>query len=64
MTDPKEDPQPGDRLRKGKRVRVVTQRDRGDVWYVIETSTSTPRTVHVCWITTWQDWAKDAEVQP
>lgn len=50
MRDPKIDPQPGDRLRKGKRVRLVVRSDGFSVRYVWEGSSSIPRTERVCWI--------------
>lgn len=51
--DPRLDPRKGDVLQKGNRKRVVEMRVENTVNYNGE---------RWCWITTWQDWAKKAEV--
>lgn len=60
--DPKLDPRPGDVLftttASGKRtLREVTKRVNNDITYRVESGK-----VRTCWITTWMDWAREAEV--
>jgi hypothetical protein len=50
------DPQPGDRVTKGKKTRTVTRRDGGDIEYVTETGRKA-----LCWISTWRSWCLDAD---
>lgn len=61
--DPKLDPKPGDTLLAttalGKRTtRKVIKRVNNDVTYRVDSGK-----VRTCWITTWMDWAREAEVQ-
>jgi hypothetical protein len=58
--DPRRDPQVGDRVMKNSTIRNVRKREGGDITYLVETGpASKPK---LCWITTWQDWCKGAEV--
>ena len=61
--DPRVDPRPGDAMRKGKIARFVTERDGNHIIYARKVG-EVPRASgsFTCWITTWQDWAKDATV--
>ena len=52
------DPQPGDVVHRGERHRAVISRHGGDIWY--DTKEGGP--LKNCWITTWQDWAKKADL--
>lgn len=59
--DPRIYPKPGDVIRKGAVTRTVCAvpgYSSNDVWYW----TKDPEVKRNCWITTWQDWAKKAEV--
>jgi|688.fasta_scaffold2424584_2 hypothetical protein len=55
--DPRIDPQPGDVVKKGK-TRRVNHRKGDEVFYMSGGS----MVERSCWITTWQDWCRDAEV--
>ncbi len=61
--DPRQDPQVDDAICKvspstGKRrVRVVVKRVNDDITYRDQTGRE-----HVCWISTWREWARTAEV--
>lgn len=60
--DPKLDPKPGDRLftttASGKRTeRHVVKRVNNDITYRGDNGK-----LKTCWITTWMDWAREAEV--
>ena len=60
--DPRIDPQPGDSLTKKSTsgstlTRTVTARKGNDIWYLGASARE-----RNCWITTWQEWAKGAEI--
>ena len=61
--DPRVDPRPGDVVRKGRITRFVTEGYRGRIVYAKRVS-EVPRASgsFSCWITTWQDWARNATV--
>jgi hypothetical protein len=61
--DPKLDPQPGDKLYKlgdaGKHLsRQVVRREDNDIFYVTHHGKE-----RKCWISTWLEWARMAEVE-
>jgi hypothetical protein len=63
MRDPKLDPRPGDVLAKtskaGKKIeRHVVEVDGYDIWYTDGKKTDR----HLCFISTWMQWARAAEV--
>jgi hypothetical protein len=59
MRDPRINPMPGDVLSRGNLTRTVIAYSRGEVQYLGGKRGDLKRAY---WITTWQDWAKDAEV--
>lgn len=59
--DAKEDPRPGDRVRKKTAIRQVVERKGGEIRYFLEGEDASPLW-HYCWITTWKRWCRDAEV--
>lgn len=59
--DPRIDPRNGDVLRFGKFLREVTGRSMHEVTYT-RYSPSARKPHQGCWISTWQDWARKAEV--
>lgn len=61
--DPKMDPQPGDFLSKvsstnRRMTRRVTVRAGNDIKYCDHNGKE-----KICWISTWMDWAREAEVE-
>jgi len=62
MRDPRTDPRPGDGLRKGKRERHVLAGPPFQPCEIRYAISQNGLLQHGCWITTWKDWARDAEV--
>lgn len=58
--DPRIDPLCGDTVVKNGMKRTVQYRDGGDIRYASSTKNGTR--IKYCWITTWQDWCRKAEV--
>jgi hypothetical protein len=60
--DPRNDPQPGDVIRKGTAHRVIERHvlrvHENNVYY----RTSNSQIEKCAWITTWRTWARDASV--
>lgn len=54
MRDPRTDPQAGDRVQRGKKIRAVILRTGNDITWMLDNGRNGAK--HVCWITTWQDW--------
>lgn len=61
IRDPKKDPLAGDVLTKGTRTRRVTMVEQNIITYELTTGGGKPRNLQ-CWISTWRDWARKAEV--
>lgn len=55
--DPRVDPKAGDRIAKGKLTRRVTEVQRSEIWYLNRNDG-----LNKCWISTWREWARKAEV--
>lgn len=60
--DPKLDPQPGDEIYRvlgsgARTTRKVVKRVNNDITYVVNGGKQ-----RTCWISTWMDWARMAEV--
>lgn len=62
--DPRVDPRPGDTIARisgvsnSKHTRIVLDRVNNDITYRDERGRE-----HTCWLTTWMDWARMAEVE-
>ena len=56
--DPRKDPRPGDMVAKGAKQRRVDARRGSEIDYTDIQSGKKKN----CWITTWNDWCRDAEV--
>jgi len=61
--DPRKQPWVGDRLAKDGKERVIKRMDGGQIIYSVR-SEKMPHVAQVreCWITTWQAWARNADV--
>lgn len=63
--DPRVDPKAGDQISRNDRFRTVVKVDRFDIYYNARTlgMGSFKGVDRKCFITTWQDWARKAEVK-
>lgn len=63
--DPRVDPKAGDVITKNGKIRTVIKVDRFDIFYNARTlgAGSINGIQKECFISTWQDWAKKAEVK-
>lgn len=66
--DPRVDPRVGDVVRKGDRERTILRTQStssggvGEIQYEVRVDDRPGRKGGVCWITSWQDWCRGAEV--
>lgn len=62
VRDPRKEPKAGDHIRKGKVERTVIAYSGGNVEYFNLKASGCRSNIKNCWITTWQDWCRNAEV--